>query len=626
MNAGHETRKMRNHRLIWIAILGALVLRSSVAVAAERLSTLGQYAGYSEAVYDGWARTSQYVAVRDGTRIAIDIFRPTKRGRLHEAPLPLIWEHRRYQRASIDENGTIHSQLDREDHPMRKAISHGYIFAVAAVRGSGASFGTRVDATPPAESRDAYDITEWLATQPWCSGPVGMYGISYSGTAQFMAASVAPPHLKAIFPEMAMFDLYDFGCPNGIFRQTFMKKWAQQVQALDLHQARKAAPVDTDRIQALLQQAVDEHRRNFDLNRMFEALYRDSTFGDLGQVYLTNSPSTYVGKIRASHVAVYQRAGWFDMYPRDMLLWFSNLDGPKKIAIGPWNHYTSNGVDRGTEMLRWFDYWLKGIDNGIMDEPPIAYCVMDAPRDRMIRWAHQWPLPEARPTKFYLGAGPSNSIDSINDGLLCGGESSFGPSTGDACVAPTALERGFDVYTVNYTTTSGSATRWMPGPPQYPDMAANDRQALTYTTKPLATAVEVVGHPVVRLWVRCSADDVDVFAYLEDVGPDGRSAYITEGCLRASHRKLSEAPYDRLRLPFLRSFAEDVMPLSDEPVELVFDLLPTAQHFKAGHRIRLALTCADKDSYQPIRRDPAPTLRLLRDPQHPSHVNLPVIE
>jgi len=186
-------------------------------------------------VFDGWIRTSRYVPVRDGTHLAIDIFRPTNKGVVHAEALPVIWEHRRYQRASIDRDGAMHSQLDRQDHPMRKVVAHGYIFVVAAARGSGASFGTRVDATPPQESLDAYDITEWLAVQPWCSGAVGMYGISYSGTAQFMAAGTAPSRLKAIFPEMAMFDLYDFCYPGGIFRYRFMKDWARQTQALDTH-------------------------------------------------------------------------------------------------------------------------------------------------------------------------------------------------------------------------------------------------------------------------------------------------------------------------------------------------------------------------------------------------------
>ena len=618
MSIERTRQAIRIRERIWIVILcGVLTLPGFLgSVVAEegaspkRISRFGCYEGYSQPVFDGWVRTSEYLTVRDGTRIAVDIFRPTNHGVLHTDPLPVIWEHRRYQRASADTNGAIQSQLDRPDHPMREVVSHGYIFAVAAVRGSGASFGTRVDATPPCESLDAYDITEWLAAQPWCSGPVGMYGISYSGAAQFMAASTAPPHLKAVFPEMAMFDLYDFSCPNGIFRQTFMKKWAQQVQALDMHRSRQPAPVDTDQTQTLLRQTVREHQGNFDLSRIFQAPYRDSTFDGRGQVYLTNSPSTYVNKIRASSVAVYQRAGWFDMYPRDMLLWFCNLDNPKKIAIGPWNHYQSQGLDRGTEMLRWFDYWLKGIDNGIMDELPIVYCVMDAPEDTMIRWADQWPLSEARPTKYYLSGGPSESIDSVNDGLL----------------GRSMPENGIDVYTADYTTTSGRHTRWMPGTPQYPDMAANDRKALTYTTEPLMRPVEIVGHPVVHLWLQCPADDVDLFVYLEDVDSDGRSTYITDGCLRASHRALSPASYDRIGLPYHRSFAEDVKPLPDEPVELVFDLLPTAKHFKAGHRIRVALTCADKDSYRHIEADPSPTIKVLRSASHHSYVTLPIVD
>ncbi len=134
---------------------------------------------------------------------------------------------------------------------MRKVVVHGYIFAVADVRGSGASFGTRVDPTPPQESLDAYDITEWLATQPWCTGRVGMYGISYSGTDQLTAAATSPPHLKAIFPEMVMFDLYDFCYPGGICRHTFLRNWQQQVRALDLHQAQKAAPVDAPEEKAI---------------------------------------------------------------------------------------------------------------------------------------------------------------------------------------------------------------------------------------------------------------------------------------------------------------------------------------------------------------------------------------
>jgi putative CocE/NonD family hydrolase len=597
--------------LIALAIMG-LVWPSGVAArqaAQQRVSEPGRYEGYSEAIYDGWQRNSVYVTVRDGTKIAMDIFRPTRRGRLHSEALPVIWEHRRYQRASQDKDGQIFSQLDRGDHPMRKVVLHGYVYAVAAVRGSGASFGTRIDPTPPQESLDAYDLTEWLAAQSWCSGKVGMYGISYSGSDQFMAASAAPPHLKAIFPEMAMFDLYDFVYPGGIYRDTFMQNWARQIRGFDLHLARKPAPV-TGASDDDLQQALAQHKTNFDVAKASLAPYRDSIIQGAGAIYRDHSPSSYIDRVNRSGVAVYQRAGWFDMYPRDMLLWFNNLNVPKKIVIGPWNHYQSDGLDRATEMLRWYDYWLKGIDNGIMDEPPILYGVIGLPRDESIRWSDRWPPAKSHPVVYYFGDGPSGSVDSVNDGRL-------------STIASTS---GVDRYKVDYTTTSGPKTRWTGGAPAYPDMAANDRKALTYTTSVLTDDVEITGHPVVHVWIECPVEDVDIFAYLEEVEPNGRSTYITDGCLRASHRRLNAPSHHRMGLPYHRSFARDREPLPDEPVELTFDLYPTANLFEAGHRIRLSITCADDDNNQTPHVNPAPEVTIYRNAEKPSRILLPIYE
>jgi len=120
--------------------------------------------------------------------------------------------------------------------------------------------------------------------------------------------------------------------------------------------------------------------------------------------------------------------------------------------------------------------------------------------------------------------------------------------------------------------------------------------------------------------------DIDVFAYLEEVDGQGRSTYVTEGCLRDSHRAITEAPYADLGLPYHPSSQKDAKELPNEPVELVFDLLPTARHIAAGHRIRIAITCADKDSYQALRRDPPPTIKVYRDTQHASYVILPVLD
>jgi len=313
--------------------------------------------------------------------------------------------------------------------------------------------------------------------------------------------------------------------------------------------------------------------------------------------------------VNQSGVAVYLRAGWYDIFPRDMLLWFNNLDMPKKIVMGSCNHYQSYGLDRGIEILRWFYYWLKGINNGIMDEPPIHYTVMGAPDEDKFREAHRWPLPQTRKIKYYFHRGPSGSVKSVNDGLL----------------GSLMSKKGFDSYVTDYTTTSGKATRWYgQAVPAYPDMTINDQKALTYTTEPLTKNVEIVGHPVVHIWLQCSANDIDVFAYLEEVDKDGKSTYITEGCLRASHRKLSEAPHNRMDIPYHRSFKEDIEPLPNEPVELVFDLYPTANFFEAGHQIRISITCADRDNNQSHKQNPTPEITVYRNAEYSSYVILPI--
>jgi len=569
----------------------------------------------STASYDGWTRTSDYVTVRDGTRIALDVLRPAYDGIAEKKPLPVILEQRRYNRASM-QGGRVYCQLDRGDHPMRGVGASGYVYVVADVRGGGASFGTRTDPNPPMEVLDIYDLTEWIAKQDWCDGNIGMYGISYGGTAQLTAAAGKPTHLKAAFPEMAMFDLYAFCYPGGIFRRQTIQTWSQLTTGLDRNLNGPAAPVDRDNQGQWLKAAVEEHSGNQDVfkdsvSQPFRDAYMQSS---KSPQYVTHSASSHLEQINQSGVAIYLRAGWWDVYPKDMLLWYVNLKTPKKIVIGPWNHYSSEGFNRSEQMQGWYDYWLKGIDNGIMDEPPVRYYTLGAPEGSEWRASQTWPPPSSRYRKYYFHAGPSGSVHSVNDGLM-------GPA------GPTAAE-GDDRYVVDYATTSGTVTRWTlsGAPPNYPDMQTNDRKGLTYTTEPLKEPTEVTGHPVIHLWVSSSADDGDFFAYLEDVDENGASVYISEGLLRASHRKLSAAPFDNLGLPYHRSFKEDIEKLPSEPAELVFDLLPTSKVFAANHRIRIAITCADRDNAETLVLTPAPEVRLYRNATLASYVELPIAQ
>ncbi len=149
---------------------------------------------------------------------------------------------------------------------------------------------------------------------------------------------------------------------------------------------------------------------------------------------------------------------------------------------------------------------------------------------------------------------------------------------------------------------------------------------MTYTTEPLASAIEVTGHPVAHVWLTSSAPDVDTFVYLEEVQADGSVHYVTEGQIRASHRALADPPYDRMGLPYHRSFKEDVRPLAaGEIVELAFDLQPTSILFPKGSCIRITITGADRDNFDTPITWPAPTIGILHGGTHASYVVLPII-
>lgn len=180
---------------------------------------------------------------------------------------------------------------------------------------------------------------------------------------------------------------------------------------------------------------------------------------------------------------------------------------------------------------------------------------------------------------------------------------------------------------MDYTTASGKNSRWVAVEEahKYPDMCSNDKKALTYSTSPLEADTEVTGHPVVHLWLMTDTPDLDTFIYLEEVDRSGKSTYITEGTLRASHRKLSQAPFNNLGLPFHSHYKSDLMPIqAGEPIELVFSLLPTSHRFHKGNSIRITVAFADADNFETPVIDPAPKLRLLRHVNHQSFIQLPV--
>ncbi len=588
-------------------IAGLAVSRFAQAQPAVTVENSSRHSMLSPAQYEDVVLQSLYITMSDGVKLAVDIFRPGTDGQATEEPLPLIWTHNRYVRAQV-RNGNRFDTMMQSD--MRRLVQHGYIVANVDVRGGGASFGHYAGPFNPRETVDAREIIEWFADQPYCDGNIGMYGGSYLGATQYMAAATGTPHLKAIIPAVAPADLYAFCYAGGIYRDAFLEAWTNLTIMLDTQVP--VAPVDADLDGEMLAAArsIRSNHRNTD-EQFRAAPFRDSIDSELDTaLYQATSPISHLEQIDNSQVAIYHLAGWMDTFVRDQLLLFANLDNPQRIAIGPWFHQQRHEFDNFGEHIRWYDRYLKGIDNGIDAEPPIHYYLMGAPKGERWRTAQQWPLPQRQPTMFYFHA----LAEDRTDGLLSRRTPKPNP--------------GHIEYLVDYSTTTGESNRWRNahgGPGSYSDMTPNDQKGLSFTSAKLETDVEITGHPVVSLWIESTADDGDFFVYLEEIDAQGVSNYVTEGSLRVSHRRTSEPPYDYLGLPYHRSYQDDIEPLLREPVQLEFDLHPTSNLFDAGHRIRVTITCADRDNQQTPQVDPPPTVYLFCGPDRPSSIMLPII-
>jgi len=618
-------------------------------VRQETVSRFGTYQGYTDEVYDGTQRVSDYLALSDGTRLAYDLILPTKRGVPANKPLPVLFKYTPYMRAwtVFDKNGKsniaelealpwyaeallrLRSRFAPHGNildPLWRTkwlggiVKSGYALVVVERPGTGASFGT-YSGFDADMARESDEILNWMAAQQWCDGNIGMYGDSAQAQVQFAAASTGNPHLKALFAESTWMDIYNsFMYPGGIYDRSFGDFYIWSQKLLD---SNMATPVDQDRDGTLLAQArASRHGATIGetaVTAMTDYPFRDSLTPDGHKLWDSISLYPLLDQINRSGIPVYVINGWYDPLARENFLIYANLTVPKRLLVRPTDHgqadEAGDDIDYAAEAQRWFDYWLKGIDNGIMNEPPIHYYLMGMNKKEAWQSTDAWPLKSQEMRRYYFGEGETGGTTPVKNGTL-------------VLSLPTASEAS-DIYTVDYSTTTGKKARWtaINWVHDYPNMRSNDARVLTYTTPPLQTAVQVSGHPVVHIWLGSDTPDVDVFAYLEEVDSHGNSTYITEGNLRASHRTLSQAPYDMLGLPYHTHFQSELKPIpAGEPVELVFDLLPTAYQFQQGHRIRLVIACADADNFDTPVLNPAPRLQVLRNSSHPSYVDLPIAQ
>ncbi len=541
-----------------------------------------------------WTRQSRFIVMRDGVRLAADLYLPGDR--TPDQRLATILEQTRYHRS----DRRLDAEADAKVLPATGLIAFvntGYAVLVVDVRGTGASFGTRRAEFAPEEIRDGWDVVEWIIRQPWSDGAVGATGVSYPGTTAEFVGTLGHPAVKAVAPRFSLFDFYaDVMFPGGAFLSPFFRAWESFVDVLDANQLTDAQRVVTSGVRPaadgttgneLLAAAIVEHAAN---GRIFEQMsslhYRDD-ITSAGLSIDTLSPHTHYRTSR-HQVPTYSVSGWVDGgFGYGAIKRYLAQPGPdNRLTIGPWNHggawayLPGHGASRTSfahiaALRRFFDWHLRGIDTGIATESPVHYFITG--ENRWVASA-TWP-PATTSTVWYLAPrGTLTTSDSRRSAIV-------------------------GSFTVDTTLGTGPNTRWNTilggGQVNYPPRASIPSGAVAFTTAPLARALVAVGHPVVILHGRYSTSDPTLFAYLEEVDSTGAGQMVTEGQLRLVNRKIGAAPrwYPAPQAYHTYRAGDTLAVRSAAWTEARFELLPLAHQFAVGSRIRLVITGSDRDHF-----------------------------
>jgi hypothetical protein len=540
----------------------------------------------SERKYDIIEERDVGIPTRDGTILVGNIFRPKAEGRF---PVILGCHPYNTELQTTPLWPTAHDSLRGfiESGDPAFYVRRGYVQAIFNVRGTGKSQG-EYQMLGPLEAQDIYDLIEKLAREPWSTGKVGMFGVSYFAMIQQAVASLNPPSLKAIFAPFALTDPYrDHRYHGGILSQGFMKHWGRhfcnprpfswtrnRLGEEGYRQAINAAMHDEDIVCIPhLREALENPDKGWNI------VIVDTVLNYLDNEYWRERSVNYEN----AHVPAYLGACWGN-YGLHLLGAFRSWrlwKGPKKLVIGP-----PVSVDRPLyqyhyESLRWFDFWLKGIENGMMDSPPVRLFI---PPTGEWKSSSEWPLPETQWTPFYLHAAELLS------------EHELWP------------KEGSDSY-FDSTFSHGS---------------------FIYTTPKLVENTEVIGPVVVNLYGSSTDKEMLLFSTLLVVDRDGAEHELTRGWLRASQRRLRKdsEPWD----PILDHTERE--PLEPGVIyELRFSMVPTARLFIAGEKIRIRIKSADDEkpknrleafSRNHVWRQTPSRVTIYHDEGHPSCVLLPV--
>jgi putative CocE/NonD family hydrolase len=591
------------------------------------------------------------VPMRDGVRLATDIYRPTRNGEVVDDPLPALLTRTPYGKGGSGLTARA-----------RYFASHGYVVVVQDMRGRYESEGV-FEKYHDYDAYDGYDTIEWIATLPYTAGKVGMWGTSYGAHAQADAAKMDPPSLGAL--------LLNFGgLSNG---------WTHKVRnhgALELAQqlgwAWGELPADADDpvIRKMFEsedvadwfEAIPfrEGLNPLSVRPNFEAYFlRMQNHGDYDEVWKGLGVNWEEHYVETADVPMLHVGGWYDPYTETTTRNFTELsrlkESPMHMIVGPWTH-GANGrsfagdvefgpaaaiPDFGDEFhLRWFDHHLKGVSNAAGDLPVVRVFVMgtgDGHRDANGRLYHggywrdgaSWPLPEVEPTPFYLHADGSLSPQPAPEASAAT-TYTYDPDRPVPTIGGSfsgVLKRGpYDQREREFKSLRGGSESGFYGsrPPYLPLSSRPD--VLVFQTPPLDAEVEIAGPISVHLHVSSTAVDTDFTAKLIDVYPPsvdypmGFAMNLTDGIVRARYHASRERP----------------APMTPgEVYELVIEPFPTANVFKRGHRIRVDISSSNfprfdvnpntGDALGRHRRTIPADNTVHHDRGRPSHVILPII-
>lgn len=502
--------------------------------------------------------------MRDGVHLTADVYRPAQTGSfpallsMHSYCKDIertSWLGKVIRRMSPDFSG-----VEAGDHEFW--VKNGYVHVIADVRGSAKSEGSNHGLHSPQEAQDGYDLVEWIASQPWCDGNVGMSGISYLGIIQYFVAAKRPPHLKAIFPHDAWGDLYRDIMYHGGIPSVF--RWTIDRLPTISGVSRSYELYDAAELRSRVAQLLDDEStslakcpqaiRSLMLPQIHPVAFDTLVNPVDGPFWRERSAVEVMGDITIPvHLGSELHAYTTAMHLPGVSWGWEHIKSPKKLTLRP--SYTG-GLDRplhqlNDDMLRWYDYWLRGVENGVMDEPPVKIWVRG--RDNW-RYADEWPLlSDTDWTRVYLRA----------DGRLTVRE------------APTATEASARMdYEPAQPVVVGGPLSAMP-------------EFLSYATDPFEAELELIGPMVLRLRCALNERDGDFFVVIKDVDPKGTEFVLTRGWLRASHRAIDSTRSTPWRPFHPHTNPEPVEP--GKPTNFLIEIRPLANVFGAGHRLKLEI-------------------------------------